>query len=70
MWKKDWTANPIALVYRDLVFNKWWTRATVKADKNGDYKIHAFYGDYEITSAGVTKKVSFSKKNKSIQIAF
>jgi len=71
MWKKDWTPTPQALAYRDLVFNKWWTKTSGKADKKGTFKTRAFYGDYKITSNGVTKKVTFSKKDKSpIQVTF
>jgi len=70
MWKKDWTPTPQALAYRDLVFNKWWTQASGKADDDGTFKIHAFYGDYIITSDGRSKKVTLSKKGKSLQVNF
>jgi hypothetical protein len=70
MWRKDWTPRPQALAYRDLVFNKWWTQTSGKADKNGTFKADAFYGDYIITSDGRTKKAALSKKDKSIQVAF
>jgi endo-1,4-beta-xylanase len=70
MWKKDWTPTPQALAYRDLVFNKWWTRTSGKADNKGVFKIRAFYGDYILTSNGETQKVTLSKKDKSIQVTF
>ncbi|MGD8780635.1 MAG: endo-1,4-beta-xylanase [Ignavibacteria bacterium] len=70
MWRTDWTPRPQALAYRDLVFRKWWTNITDKADKKGKLKAHAFYGDYKITSNGVTKKVTLSKKDKSIEVVF
>jgi GH35 family endo-1,4-beta-xylanase len=70
MWKKDWTPNPIALAYRDLVFGKWWTNASGKADKNGEFKTRAFYGEYEIASGGVTKKVTIRRKDKSARVTF
>jgi hypothetical protein len=70
MWKKDWTPTPQALAYRDLVFNKWWTKISGKADGNGIFKTRAFYGDYIITSNGKTQKVNLSKKEKSIQVTF
>jgi endo-1,4-beta-xylanase len=68
MWKKDWTATPQALAYRDLLFNKWWTQTSGKAGDDGTFKTRAFYGDYEITSNGQTKKVTLSKKDKSKQV--
>ncbi len=70
MWKRDWTATPQALAYRDLVFNKWWTKTSGKADDDGTFKVDAFYGDYIITSNGQEKKVTLSKKDKSIQVSF
>jgi len=70
MWKKDWTPTLQALAYRDLVFNKWWTKVSGKADKKGIYKADAFYGNYLITSGGETKKVTLSKKDKSIEVIF
>ncbi len=70
MWKKDWTPTPQALAYRDLVFNKWWTQISSKADDKGTFKAHAFYGDYIITSNGKTQKATLSKKDKMIQVTF
>ncbi|MGD0337536.1 MAG: endo-1,4-beta-xylanase [Bacteroidota bacterium] len=68
LWKKDWTLTPQGLAYHDLVFNKWWTRVSGKAEKNGTFKTHAFYGDYSIASDGKTKKVTLNKKDKSIKV--
>jgi endo-1,4-beta-xylanase len=70
MWKKDWTATPQALAYRDLVFNQWWTQVSGKADINGEFKTDAFYGDYLITSNGITKKETLSKKDKSLRVTY
>ncbi len=68
LWKKDWTLTPQGLAYRDLVFNKWWTQVSGKTEKNGTFKTRAFYGDYSITSDGKTKKITLSKKDKSIKV--
>ena len=70
MWKEDWTPTPQAEAYRDLVFNKWWTKTSGKADKNGTFKTRGFYGDYIITSMGKTQKVTLSKKDKTIEVVF
>ncbi len=70
MWKKDWTPTPQVEAYRDLVFNKWWTQTPGKAGDDGIFKTRAFYGDYVISSNGVQKKVTLSKKDKSIQVNF
>ena len=70
LWKKDWTPRPQAMAYRDLVFNQWWTATSGKADQTGSYIAEAFYGDYEISSMGETRKVSLSKKDGSIRVTF
>jgi len=70
MWKKDWTPTPQVEAYRDLVFNKWWTQTAGKAGDDGAFKTRAFYGDYIITSNGVEKKVSLTKKDKSVNVTF
>lgn len=69
MWKKDWTPTPQARAYRELVFEKWWTSTSGKADDNGTFKTRAFYGDYIIKSNGKTIKVTLSKKDKSMQVS-
>jgi GH35 family endo-1,4-beta-xylanase len=70
MWKKDWTPTPQVEAYRDLVFNKWWTQTAGKADSDGTFKTRAFFGDYIISSNGIEKKVTLSKKDKSLQVSF
>lgn len=36
--------------YRDLLYNKWWTRdATATTDQNGVAAVNGFYGDYDVT---------------------
>ena len=70
MWKKDWTITQQGQAYRDLVFKKWWTQISDNADSKGEFKTRAFFGDYLITSNGKTKKVSFGKKDKSVQVTF
>ncbi|MEO0292642.1 MAG: endo-1,4-beta-xylanase [candidate division WOR-3 bacterium] len=70
MWKKDWSPTPLALAYRDLVFNKWWTNVVGKSDDKGIFKTRAFFGDYLITSGGEAKKVTLSKKDKFIEVNF
>ncbi|MDD5065069.1 MAG: endo-1,4-beta-xylanase [Phycisphaerae bacterium] len=70
LWKKDWSITPLGRAYRDLVFNKWWTKTSGKADNKGTFKTRAFYGDYTITSNGQEKKITLRRKDKSIQADF
>jgi endo-1,4-beta-xylanase len=69
MWRKDWSITPQGAAYRDLVFNRWWTKTSGKAGEDGTLKARGFYGDYEITAGGETKKVSLCKKDKAVEVA-
>jgi endo-1,4-beta-xylanase len=70
LWKKDWTITPQGQAYRDLVFKEWWTQVSGKADAFGRFQTDAFFGDYIISSNGITQKAALSKKNKSLHVTF
>ena len=70
MWTKDWKATAQAEAYRELVFDKWRTRTTGKADDEGIFKTRGFYGDYVISSNGQEKKVTLSKAGQSVEVNF
>jgi len=65
LWKRDWTPTPAAETYRDLVFNKWRTKETGKADEKGIYRTKAFYGKYSIESQGKKQQVILRKDKGS-----
>ena len=48
MLRRDWSPKPNYDVYRDLVFNKWWTNASGKTDRNGAFTARGFSGEYDI----------------------
>ncbi|MBL7153019.1 MAG: endo-1,4-beta-xylanase [Phycisphaerae bacterium] len=66
LWKRDWTLTPTAETYRDLVFKKWWTKKTGRADGDGTYRTRAFYGKYTIESAGKKQQLTL-QKHKGIE---
>jgi endo-1,4-beta-xylanase len=68
LWDKDWKITPQGEAYRDLVYNRWWTRASGKADKSGVFKTRAFFGEYEITVNGKKQKAVFAKQDTSTAI--
>ena len=49
MYNLDWTLKPSGAVYKDLVFNQWWTKVSGKTDADGEYNFRAFYGDHDVT---------------------
>ena len=68
----DWDRNPAGFLRSDLspkpvytrlhhlIKEKWWTSATMKTDKTGSARIHAFTGHYRITM-GTGKKALTSE---------
>ncbi|HYD51433.1 MAG TPA: endo-1,4-beta-xylanase [Gemmatimonadaceae bacterium] len=70
MWKTDFTPTKQAEAYRDLVFREWWTTTTATADRNGEVRTRAFYGDYVITAGGRRREVSLRKAEGKLDVAF
>ena len=73
-YRKDWSEKPFAKVYKDLVFNKWWTDTKGKSDKQGRFQVRGFLGTYAIT---VTKddqvrnlKFDLDKEDKTLKVDF
>jgi hypothetical protein len=56
-FRADWTEKPALAVYRDLIFNQWWSDVTGSTDGNGHYTSRVFQGEYDIhvTHANMTK---------------
>lgn len=70
MWRSDFTPTKQAEAYRELVFKKWWTNTEQKADRNGELRTRAFYGDYVVTANGVSKNVKLSKTDGKAEVTF
>jgi GH35 family endo-1,4-beta-xylanase len=62
LYKRDWTPTPAAKAYQALIFDEWWTKHSVAADKTGTVTVRAFFGKYRVTINGVTKEVKHSKE--------
>ena len=48
MFRRDWTKRPAQKAYEDLVFNRWWTDATIRTADDGRATVRAFYGRHEV----------------------
>jgi len=44
----DWNPKPSLDVYRDLVFDEWWTNSIGQTDGDGRYTTDAYKGEYEV----------------------
>lgn len=59
-----------ALGVRYIFFKEWWTNSKVKADVNGQCRIHAFYDKYTVTYGTQTKEVLLSKGKGQATVSF
>ena len=71
-FRKDWSEKTFAKVYKDLVFNKWWTDVEGRTESDGSFNTRGFLGRYEIivTCDGQTKSVrlDLSKPGDKVEI--
>jgi len=68
LWKKDWTPTPAVEAYRDLVFNKWWTRFEGTADRGGVCRVPAFYGGHRVEVGKASKDIELRKADGTIEL--
>lgn len=60
LFNEDWSPKPALAVWKDLLFNQWWTNVNGKSSATGDYQARGFYGDYKVTatSGGKTQTMT------------
>ncbi len=49
MYRENWEEKPNGAIYRDLVFNQWWTSEQGQTDATGEYRVRGFKGFYDVT---------------------
>lgn len=74
MYRIDWSLKPNGAVYRDLIFNKWWTNESGSTDSTGIIEKRGYKGEYKITVSEkkVQKEfyISVCNENNSFQFVF
>ena len=72
LWRKDWSIKPSGKMWKELVFEKWWTSEECATDASGLCEVSAFLGDYEIVveHAGreVTTKATLGKTGHTVTV--
>ncbi len=63
LWRADWTKTPAARVYRDLVFNRWWTDEDAVADADGLVRLRLFHGEHDVTVNGHTHRIAVGRES-------
>ncbi|MCY3792506.1 MAG: endo-1,4-beta-xylanase [Gemmatimonadetes bacterium] len=48
LYNADWSPRPHAQIYKDLVFNQWWTRQQGRTSATGQFSGRGFYGSYQV----------------------
>ena len=72
LYRKDWSIKPAGEVWKDLVFNQWWTDESGKTDNSGGLRVRGFLGDYEVTvtqdGKSKTLKTLLPGEGKSVEV--
>jgi GH35 family endo-1,4-beta-xylanase len=68
LYRRDWSPTPAAEAYRDLVFNKWWTRWEGAADAQGRCEVQAFFGRHRVTSGDKSVVVDLKRAESTRQV--
>lgn len=58
MFRADWSPRPQADSWRELIYDRWWTRETGRSGDDGAASFRGFKGDYDVvvTHAGKTTR--------------
>ena len=48
LYNADWSPRPHAQIYKDLVFDQWWTRQQGRTSAEGQFSGRGFYGSYQV----------------------
>ncbi len=48
LWRRDWTIKPCGQVWKELVFDTWWTDERCTTNSHGSCEVSGFLGDYDI----------------------
>ena len=67
LWKRDWTPTKAAIAYRDLVYNKWWTRYQGQTDQEGFCEVQVFFGQHKITVDATKSIVVWLGKEEKVK---
>ena len=72
LFRRDWTLKPSGKVYRDLVFDKWWTNETGETGPTGEFATRGFYGGYQLTVEAngqkVTRDLALDKSGETVTV--
>lgn len=66
MYDKAWQMTAVGQVFKSLVFDRWWSDASLVSNQAGRCQLRGFLGDYEVTArAGSNTKTVKVKLDRS-----
>jgi len=68
MFRKDWSEKPNLAVYRDLVFNEWWTDVEGVTDSKGEFAMRGFKGSYKVIVGKNEQCAAIGDKPTTVEI--
>lgn len=70
MVKADYTLKKNGEVWRDMIYNEWWTNEAGRTGINGSYKTRGYKGQYDVqvTVNGVTKNVEVNLSGEPVEL--
>jgi endo-1,4-beta-xylanase len=48
LYRADWSEKPAGRAWRELVFGDWWTDVAGQTDRQGQFKVQGFLGEYQV----------------------
>ena len=74
LWRKDWSIKPAGKMWKELVFETWWTKEERTTDASGLCEVSAFLGSYELVvehaDRTVTARVTVDKTGQVKTVRF
>ncbi len=58
LWRKDWSIKPCGNMWKELVFERWWTDEQRTTDAGGACQVSGFLGDYEVIIEHAGRKIT------------
>lgn len=48
LYREDWSEKPAGRAWRELVFGEWWTDVAGQTDRQGQFQVLGFLGEYQV----------------------
>lgn len=70
LFREDWSEKPAYDVWRELVFDRWWSDETTSTDAEGILRIRLFKGDHRVTLTHGEREWTFAISVREPAVAY